>query len=274
MPIYEITGQRAVRAGRNSTFERVFTIPGVTTSLSAMDLLLTELAAIPAVIVDGWTLDQVNPVIEELDEAIWAGRLEYAHRGGTQPDHSTEDLAEPGDSEFSFDFSPEQTKILYSRNQTKFGDDAPDMGGAINVDQNGVPQGTDIIVPHGVYTETKVFDSATVTQAWVAARGKMVGTVSNATFKGFSAGELLLQQFGGRKRGSGDWSITCAWGISENESNITVAGIEGVNKPGWDYLWVKYEQDKDTTKNRLVPKAIGVYVDEVYRRADHNTLGF
>ena len=272
--IYPINGTRTKRAGRNSTYETLYMMTDTTSSASAMSQLVAALAGTPSVDVDGWTLDQVVPSIDEVDEGLWTGNLEYSHRGGQRTDHATEDLAEPDDSEFSFDFSPEQVKVNYSRNQTKFGADAPDMGGAINVDVKGVPQGTEIIIPRGVYTETKIFDSATVTQTWVTDRGKMVGKVnSNGGFKGFAAGELLLQQFAGRKRGSGDWAITFAFGISENETNLTVAGITGVNKPGWDYLWVKYEQEKDAAANRLKPIAIGVYVDEVYPRGDLSTLG-
>ena len=270
MEIYKLAKDRTTKAGRNSTYEQTWVMVGVNTSIVAHTLLAT--VAAPSVIVEGITLDQVFPAVNELNDDMWEGTLGYSHRGGTAADTQTEQLGEPGQSEFSFDFSPENIKLQYSLNQTKFGASAPDMGGAINVDAKGNPQGVDIIIPRGTYAETHIFDEATVTQAWIAQRGKMVGKVSSSAFRGYDAGELLLTRFSGRKRGAGDWSCNFGWNISENKTSFTVAGITGVTKPGWDHLWVAYEKEVDATAKRLRPKAIGVYVDEVYERVSMDTI--
>ena len=47
--------------------------------------------------------------------------------------------------------------------------------------------------------------------------------------------------------------------------------IVGVDKKGWEYLWVRYADAED--QNVLVKKPIAVYVERVYEEGDFSLLG-
>lgn len=271
MATVELTTSRVTgRRGKESTHERRYRISGASDSAIAMTALIS--AASGPVTVDGFELAYIEYDLDPLGANLWEGVASWSHKAAQRQETQAERLLEVDDSEFSFDFSGQSTHITEAISQTAYGTGAPDVGNSINVTQDG-PQGVDIQIPRGIYTETKVFANNTVTQAWVATRAKMVGKVNNASFKGYNAGELLLTQFSGRKRGNSDWTITFSWAISENDSNLTVAGIPSISKNGWQYLWVMYEDAEDATAKRLKPVAVGVYVADVYKTADFSTLG-
>jgi hypothetical protein len=56
---------------------------------------------------------------------------------------------------------------------------------------------------------------------------------------------------------------------------LTVAGITGINKLGWQYLWVLYEEQEDETAHFMVQRAICVYVEDLpgCQPADFSALG-
>ena len=60
---------------------------------------------------------------------------------------------------------------------------------------------------------------------------------------------------------------------SANETNLTVSGVTGIAKKGWEYLWVEYEDYGDDTANALGKKVKAVYVEQVYRCGDFANLG-
>ena len=44
------------------------------------------------------------------------------------------------------------------------------------------------------------------------------------------------------------------------------------SKDGWDYLWVKYEDEVSEEKKNLVKKPVAVYVEKVYERKNFALL--
>ena len=57
-------------------------------------------------------------------------------------------------------------------------------------------------------------------------------------------------------------------------TGLTIGGgITGINKDGWDYLWVRYNDEEDAAAKKLVRRPEAVYVERVYLRADLNLLG-
>jgi len=180
---------------------------------------------------------------------------------------------ETGESEFAFTLQTQTVKRTHAINQTKYGDDAPDHGDAINVDSDGRVQGVEIAVPVGTYQETHYLDASTITLFWFDRVSDIVGTTNDSTFRGIAAGRLLLTGVSGTKRNRGDWQVAFDWQLGKNETGLTVAGISGVNKNAHDYVWVSWEVDEDATANRFKATANGVYVSQVYDSSNYAGLG-
>ncbi len=60
---------------------------------------------------------------------------------------------------------------------------------------------------------------------------------------------------------------------SPNVTGQTIGDITGIDKKGWEYLWVRYEHKKDETANELIQRPISVHIERVYRTNDLNDLG-
>ena len=49
--------------------------------------------------------------------------------------------------------------------------------------------------------------------------------------------------------------------------------ITGIDKKGWEYLWVQYADDVDAVKKQLIKKPVAVYIEKVYESALFSALG-
>jgi hypothetical protein len=157
------------------------------------------------------------------------------------------------------------------------------MGGAIGVDDNGV-NGVDIVVPSLQWTESYDVPSTYVTSAYIRNLAILTGSVNQASFRGFAAGEVLFVGAQGThewddQRGNGPWSLSFKFIASPNRGSgktlpaVTVGDITGVEKAGHDYLWIRYSSVEDSTKAQLARRPIAVYVDKVYDDGDFSLLG-
>ncbi len=95
--------------------------------------------------------------------------------------------------------------------------------------------------------------------------------MNNAAFKGFAVGEVLFLGASGSQRGADDWEITYRFAASPNVTGLAVGPISGINKKGWEYLWVRYADAED--QNVLVKQPIAAYVEQVYELGNFSTLG-
>jgi hypothetical protein len=181
---------------------------------------------------------------------------------------------DPKESTFSFDTGGGTQHITQSiKTVAKYGTPghpAPDFKGAIGVTTDSV-EGVDITVPVYNFTETHYLPSSLVTPAYKALLFFLTGKVNKSLFKGFQAGEVLFLGASGSKRGKDDWEITFRFAASPNVTNLKVGDIEGIDKRGWEYLWVRYADAED--EKVLVKQPIAVYVERVYEEEDLNALG-
>jgi len=152
------------------------------------------------------------------------------------------------------------------------GKTAPDCKGAIGVTADSV-EGVDITVPVYQFSETHYLADTLVTPAYKATLFALTGKVNNAAFKGFAAGEVLFLGASGSRRGYGDWEITFRFAASPNVTNLTIGDITGINKKGWEYLWVRYSDSEDAVAKALVKKPVAVYIEQVYPYGDLNLMG-
>lgn len=157
----------------------------------------------------------------------------------------------------------------------RFPSTATNMSGAIGVDSNGV-NGVDVVIPQLQWQEQYDVPNAYVTATYVRGIAGVTGSVNNASFRGFSAGEVLFMGCSGSQewddqKGKGPWSLSYRFVASKNVTGQTIGSITGISKGGHDYLWVKYQDGVSGSSMLKYPKA--VYVSKVYPDADFSLLG-
>lgn len=159
----------------------------------------------------------------------------------------------------------------------------PDQFGAIGVDGDSVA-GVDIVVPALSWTETYDVPSSYVTAAYIKRTAFMTGTVNNAAFRTFRAGEVLFLGCSGNQdwdtdRGDGPWSLSYKFvaspnaGAGETTKALKIGDIGGIKKRGHEYLWVKYESTVGVGSADLLQRPKYVYVNEVYPESNFAQLG-
>ena len=233
-------------------------------------------------VVDGTEDDAVvRATVEATIPAIYAGLVfqsyRIAHQGGglweVSVRYGKKEPKEPGESSFSFDTGG-TTHITQSlqtvASHAPPGEDPPDFKGAIGVNNDSV-EGTDITIPVYNFKETHYIPIALVTPAYKAALFYLTGKVNAAPFKGFAPGEVLFMGASGSQRGQEDWEITFSFAASPNATGLTVGDITGIDKKGWEYLWVRYQDSEDA--DVLVKQPAAAYVEQVYPYGDFSLLG-
>jgi hypothetical protein len=224
----------------------------------------------------------VRALVEATIPAIYAGLVfqnyRIAHQGSGLWEVSVRygklEPKEPGESSFSFDTGGGTTHITQSlatvNSYAPAGETPPDFKGAIGVNNDSV-EGTDITIPVYNFKETHYIPVALVTPAYKAILFYLTGKVNAAPFKGFAPGEVLFQGASGSQRGQEDWEITFSFAASPNAVGLTMGDITGIDKKGWEYLWVRYQDAED--EDVLVKQPAAVYVEQVYPYGDFSLLG-
>jgi len=126
--------------------------------------------------------------------------------------------------------------------------------------------GVDITVPVYQFSETHYFSDAQVNASYNGAIFSCTGKTNAGGFKGFAPGEVLFLGASGSKRGDSpddDWEITFQFAASPNETGLSLGSITGINKDGWEYLWVRYADAEDTGQ----PLGLHIGIDTNYNPA-------
>jgi hypothetical protein len=163
---------------------------------------------------------------------------------------------------------------------------ATDFKGAIGVTTTGGEteiDGTDIQVYSNRFVIKRYLTTATATPSYLATVRSLAGCVNNASwsfkFNGdtytFAAGEILFEGLSTSERArEADIEMTYHFAYSANATNIPVGAITVAAKAGWDYLWVRYNRQFDSTSKRWASIPAEAYVERVYVWADFSGLGF
>jgi hypothetical protein len=70
-----------------------------------------------------------------------------------------------------------------------------------------------------------------------------------------------------------DWEITFRFAGQPQRDRSLGRPITGINKKGWEYLWVRYADQEDTGSGAIVKRPIAAYVERVYDEAGFAALG-
>lgn len=253
--ISERPESRSFTIGKQAVQELVWNIVGAADDIEAKALLASTAPATYA----GLLLDSLNA--DTQGGGLWKGYARYV-------------VAE-NDNEYTFDTTGGTAKITQSlatiNSYAPAGMTAPDFQGAIGVSDDRV-EGADIPVPQFSFTETHRFADGAVDGTYKRNLFLLTGRFNDDDFKGFSAGECLFLGATGTKRGDEQWSITFRFAGSPNVSGLTIGDITGIDKLGWDYLWVRYADYVDSFAYTLVKRPVAVYVERVSYAGDFSLM--
>lgn len=187
-------------------------------------------------------------------------------------------------NEFAFDIGGGTEHIVINDRGPTFaysplGTTAPDMKGRVGVNWNNDTlniEGCD--VPPGdlsvQFTRKQLFASSEITKAYLGTLVALRHAVNNAEFYGLEAGEALFLGACGRPLGDFTWELMFRWAGSPNRKNLGIPFkepvITGIDKQGWDYLWVLYKEGEK--ESWQTPDPIAVYVEQLLPRGDFGEL--
>jgi hypothetical protein len=103
--------------------------------------------------------------------------------------------------------------------------------------------------------------------------------VNSLPFRGYNPGEVRFAGMNAQLSTQNPDFVTAAYEFEQTDNRsvalgnaITIDGITGIEKDGWDYLDVHYETVVDTAAQLAVPRAQYVLIHRVYDRTDFTPL--
>ena len=148
-------------------------------------------------------------------------------------------------------------------NYAPVGQTPPNYYGAIGVTKDGI-EGVDIVTPNCSYRESHYKTLGIFTAAYANTLALMTGTVNNAPFRAWAAGEVLFAGGSMQSQDRNGVTIEYEFLLSPNATNIVAGDITVPSKYGWDYLWYTYYTSLDETNGCLVEIPRSAHVDRVY----------
>jgi hypothetical protein len=150
----------------------------------------------------------------------------------------------------------------------------PDCQGTIGNTGDEVA-GVDIYVPTFSFKVTFYVSPGNMSPTYVASLKTLSGKVNEDPIMlnvdgvdfTFNPGELLfINGEGSKRQGISDWEFTLNCMGADNVMNQTIGPITGINKDGFDYVWVRHDKNADATAQVLVNPPVAAYVERVYTR--------
>lgn len=207
--------------------------------------------------------------IEQLGNDLWQVTLTFAYSRGSF-------VLPTGGSASSFDTTGGTRRITQSLETVSLHapptQTAPDFGGAIGVSENGI-EGVEIAEGGYRFREIRIVADADVDAAFKATIYGLTKKVNSETWQGYEPGEVLFEGATGTQRGEDDWEIVYSFIANPNAEDLQVGDITGIDKDGWDYLWVLYGDEVDGAAGAMVKRPLAAYVERVYYRGDFADLG-
>lgn len=250
--------------------ERHYVILGATDEVTAYNALY---AAVP-VIIGGLPINIPSITVEETFTNVYAGEAKWSFKDKDSGQDANK-------FSVSFDVGGQTTHITQSKSTVNTylaaGAKKFDYKGAINVQEDGTVDGCDIIVPAITFQIDYTVLPSLITESYTAMLALVCGRTNNATYKGFAAGELLLNKVSGQRRDRDNWDISFGFLVSKNRTDLMVGTIGPISKKGWEYMWARYarQQLKDPTTEKVIgtcKQPVQVYIEKVYDDTDYSVL--
>lgn len=204
-------------------------------------------------------------ISERLTEDDWKVSVVYADSGRNgQYDDSGEQ--EP---QYNFEISAGTKKTVYAIKHVKT------YPSSAQVPKAGINdgEGVEIIYPVSRFSETHFMTSEKVSTSYRRKVAELVGKINNASFKGYSKGQVLFMGCTGSRTGREKWQITFSFAVSHKQTGISIGDISGISKDPWDVIWCQYEEGENNNRTETIKKVKAVHVEQVYEEGNFGTLG-
>jgi len=208
--------------------------------------------------------------LRNMGGGVWDVDGEYGLAGKKEP--------EVGDYKWSFSTTGATKHITqaiqHMNTYVASGKTAIDHKGAIGVTDDTV-EGVDVPDKGFSWTETHVLPLAGFGFIYSAILGQLNGRMNATYFRGFAAYTVRFDGATGGKSEQGDGlvEITYNFTFSPSESGLSLGGITGIAKHGWDYLWARYESEDDSTAKKTTLQPRQVEVERVLHPLDFSVFG-
>jgi len=149
------------------------------------------------------------------------------------------------------------------------------FGNLIGVTPDGV-EGVEIAAPGFSWTETLEIPIEQYTTTYIRALALATATTNSAPFRGFAAGEVLLQFATGATDNSlTNATINFTFAVQVNATNLSVGPLSGINKRGWEYIWFVTEEISRDIGGEMIKTREPKFacVERVYEESNHSSLG-
>jgi len=151
---------------------------------------------------------------------------------------------------------------------------APDYKGLIGYNPKTQDvEGCEIIVPVQELEIEVTYPVGYASATYINGITQLTGSVNAVQWRLWQAGSVLYQGAEFNWGGTAPTRITHHVSIQPNIFNATIAGLKGINKEGWDFLWFLTEKAPEGALP--IQTAKHWYSERVYRRANFAAiLGF
>lgn len=146
----------------------------------------------------------------------------------------------------------------------------PNYLGAIGANAQGECEGVDVVVPSLKISVQFHHSQGSLNQSYIKSVAGITGSVNTDSFLGFDADELLFlgatcSQGANSDGTSSETDATYQFAASKNATGLTISGISGIDKKGWEYSWINYASHIDANGHPItIPMAF--HVEQVYPR--------
>lgn len=232
------------------------------------------------------------------DGLIWKVTVQYTpNTGGGGGGQGKPDNPEPGDEYWEFDGRGERVHVdtclggpsegsAGGNVQAAYPEDAPDIGLAVGVDENGDVKGAEINEPSLILTVHLYVDPDALTPIYLNAIQADITKVNSVEFYGFAPGMVYFDSWKTANQREDLAEIVFQFLIKANLAAEDMPEFLDRNgdpieitsgKLGWEYLHATPATRKDDTGSDGAPRTVkyfkGVYVCEFYKLSDFSALG-
>lgn len=151
------------------------------------------------------------------------------------------------------------------------GYDAPDVGVAINVTDDGV-EGIDVNVAAARLSRKGIFLKSAVSAAWLRNMAKWAYRTNDAPWESWAEDEVLYRKTIYVDRLDGYVEITQEFDVGETVTENYAGSDLSLEKKPHQYRWVMMQRTEDTTAKRMTVESVAAYVSTVYKQLDFTEL--
>ena len=171
---------------------------------------------------------------------------------------------------FEWDFDTTGGTIHISTSletRNSYGTSTPiDYKQSIDVRPSGDVVGTEKIIPALKINATFTHPPGIVNLGYARTLAGITGTVNSTPFLTFRPGEVLFLGASGSDGADTESRVRYQFAMSENADGLSIGDIVGIAKKGWDYIWIRFEDEETGGYTARVPK--WAYVERVYEEID------